>query len=68
MIELGKNKTWVEAELERRTTPTSVSGCLPEMLEKTRSQFGRPKCVGALSEVIASRSAPTSWTCRMETE
>ena len=44
------------------TTPTSVWGCFSTMDGKTRSQLGRPKWVGARREVIASFSAPTSWT------
>ena len=52
------------AEQDRQAfaTPTSVSGCLSTIEPNTRSQFGRPKCVGARKLVIASFSAPTSCT------
>lgn len=46
----------------QKNTPTSVSGCCCAIEEKTRSQFGRPKCVGAFKLVMASFSAPTSCT------
>jgi hypothetical protein len=46
----------------QKNTPTSVSVCFSVMLVNTRSQFGRPKCVGARRAVMASFSAPTSCT------
>lgn len=48
---------------QRRTTPMSDSGCFSARDANVRSQFGRPKWVGARRDVIASSSAPTSCTC-----
>jgi hypothetical protein len=44
----------------QKNTPTSDSGCFSPIDEKILSQLGRPKCVGARREVMASFSAPTS--------